>query len=210
MGRSLSRSTIVWAALLASMTVGGGTLLVLDEPSFARSTDRVLAFPNGPQVGPLEAIWRTRSELDRQRWTHIVIHHSGASHGSAQTITEQHKRRGFQGLGYQFVIGNGRGSADGSLHIGYRWLDQLPGAHTGGPDADYLNRYAIGICLIGDGDRKPPTTAQMHRLIDLVRSLQAELGISSGQVVFHSDVANTSSPGRFFPGAEFRERLDVR
>lgn len=189
------------------MTFSGGLLALLDEPALVRSDTTVLAFPVGPQVDPLESIWQTRQPLDHKRWKYIVIHHSGTLHGSAETLAAHHRELGFRGLGYQFVIGNGRGAADGSLYVGYRWLDQLPGVHTGGQYGDFYNRHAIGICLIGDGDRRPFTEAQMQRLTDLVRMLQREFDIPEDHVLLHRNVALTSDPGRYFSEADFRQRL---
>jgi hypothetical protein len=206
--RGFSRTAIVWSTLIASMTCVGGVMLMLDGSSPARTDSTVLTYPVGPQIDQLETIWNTRRPVDRDRWTHIVIHASGASHGDGASIARDHEARGFRGLGYHFVLGNGRGAPDGSMYIGYRWLDQLPGVHAGGPSADYLNRHSIGICLVGDGDRRQPTEAQMTRLIELVRSLRTEFDIPASGVLLHSQVANTTSPGRFFPAAEFRERLE--
>lgn len=189
------------------MTVVGGALAWIENPTLISSTAPIVSLTNGGNGGQLERIWQTKAPLDRQRWTHIVIDHSGATHGSGDSLTIEHSKRGYQGLGYQFVIGNGSGAEDGSVFVGYRWLEQLPGAHTAGPQGDYLNRRAIGICLIGDGDRKSFTTAQQQRLVDLVRMLQRELEIPDERVLLHRNVAPTSAPGRYFSEARFREQL---
>ncbi|RMD63068.1 MAG: N-acetylmuramoyl-L-alanine amidase, partial [Planctomycetota bacterium] len=93
------------------------------------------------------------------------------------------------------------------LFVGYRWLDQLPGAHAAGPDQDVYNRRWIGICLIGDGDRRPFTPAQLRRLTELLQALQERLGITEDRVLLHRQIAATTSPGRLFPEAEIREAL---
>jgi N-acetyl-anhydromuramyl-L-alanine amidase AmpD len=105
------------------------------------------------------------------------------------------------------VIGNGHGIGDGEVHVGYRWLDQLPGAHVAGPQGDRLNRTSIGICLVGDGHRHEFTQEQMTRLLDLVASLRATLDIPASQVYLHSDVAQVADPGLMFPAAAFREQV---
>ena len=71
----------------------------------------------------------------RRKWTDIVIHHSATRSGSAQSFHEYHQSRGWDGLGYDFVIGNGHGSRDGQVEAGYRWREQKRGAHAlpGGP-----------------------------------------------------------------------------
>ncbi len=203
----LSRTAIVWTSLLFAMTVVGGVLAWVENPTLISSTAPIVSLTNGGSGGQLERIWQTKVSLDRDRWTHIIIDHSASSHGSGDTLTIEHSKRGYQGLGYQFVIGNGRGAEDGSVFVGYRWLEQLPGAHTAGPQGEYLNRHAIGICLIGDGDRRAFTPAQQQRLVDLVRMLQRELEIPDDRVLLHRNVASTSAPGRYFSEALLREQL---
>ena len=204
----LGRPQAVWLSLLASMTLVGGALVALEGPRSPRSDGLALAAPSrAPNAAGIEAIFRTRSGLDRERWARIVIHDSGSHYGSPDTIASMHDARNMRGLGFHFVIGNGTGSGDGELFVGYRWLDQLPGAHAGGPDAEWHNQRSIGICLVGDGDRRTFTSAQVQRLADLVAALSNELGIPPEQVVLHRQIAPTSSPGRLFPEAALRERL---
>lgn len=202
------RAAIVWGALLASMTtVGGGLLLMQGDPA-PRMDGLALAAPLAA-VGatPIEAIFNVKAPVEKGRWDGIVIHHSGAAFGNAKTIAAQHQARKLSGLGYHFVIGNGAGADDGELNVGYRWLEQAPGAHAGGPREDLYNGRYIGICLVGDGDRRPFTKAQMRRLTQLVGALQTRLGIPADHVLLHGDVAETSSPGRLFPIVDFRAGL---
>lgn len=202
------RSHAVWLSLLGAMTAVGGLLLVLED----RPGTPPGAFASSPATGnrssaDLGVIFQTREPILSGRWDGIVIHHSGAAVGSPETIASQHEGKGLKGLGYHFVISNGNGAADGQIHVGYRWDYQLAGAHTGGPKGDYYNRRTIGICLVGDGERRQFTDAQLERLVDLVSDLQKQLNIPSDKVVLHRDVAETSSPGRLFPEAAFRARL---
>lgn len=206
------RTGIVWGALLMAMTSVGGLLLALEDRPAPASNGLALAAPVAAAgATPIEAIFGTRSDLDNDRWDGIVIHHSGARFGSAATIAAEHQARNLHGLGYHFVIGNGAGAEDGQLYVGYRWLDQLPGAHTGGAREDHFNRRYIGICLIGDGDRATFSDAQLGCLAQVVSALCERLDISPEDVLLHRDVAPVRSPGRFFPDAAFRELLaDVR
>lgn len=206
--RGLSRTQVVWASLLAAMTVFGGLLLAIDTPRAAGASGIALA-ASVPAAGApaIEAVLQTRENLQRDRWLRVVIHHSGAAYGSADTIAAEHAARGLQGLGYHFVIGNGQGARDGELFVGARWLDQLPGAHVAGPEAAWNNQHSIGVCLVGDGDRRGFTQAQLARLTELVTMLGRELGIPEDQIVLHRDLAPTTSPGRMFPEASLRARL---
>lgn len=86
-------------------------------------------------------------------------------------------------------------------------MQQKPGAHAAGKSGEWYNLNTIGICVIGDGDRKTFTPEQMTRLVGLVNSLCRELNIPADRVVLHRDIATTTSPGELFPQAWFREQL---
>ncbi len=190
------------------MTCVGGALSLMSGQGIAAlegATLSPLASLSGPST--IESIFRTDAPLERERWTSIVIHHSGSPAGSPASIDEQHRSMGLAGLGYHFVIGNGVGMSDGEIHVGRRWLDQLPGAHVAGPQGDHYNRTSIGICLVGNGDRRRFSDAQIQRLAQLTSSLARELGIPADRVLLHSDLSGARSPGAFFPEARFRELI---
>lgn len=204
----LPRRHVVWASLLASMSGAGGMLLALDDsPGSAAGAPVLAGVERGPATAGMSAIFETKAPIEPGRWTGIVIHHSSSALGSAETLTRQHVARGFRGLGYHFVISNGQGGPDGGVFVGYRWQEQLPGVHVMGPKAEHYNRQTIGICLVGDGERRGFTQVQMERLAELVSALQSRLGIPDGRVVLHREVAPTSSPGRRFPEVAFRQML---
>lgn len=81
----------------------------------------------------------------------IIVHCTATKEGmdvSAKTIDDWHKNRGWQGIGYHFVI-----RLDGTIENG-RPVEQI-GAHVQG-----MNRNSIGIVYAGglDQDRKPKDT----------------------------------------------------
>jgi hypothetical protein len=199
-----SRTQIVWATLGVSMTCVAGALAVLEDRPLPSPT--ALTQMDEAPIRSLDAIFE-RTELDDGRWDGIVIHHSGATTGSPDSLDAQHRELGFRGLGYHFVIGNGFGSTDGEVHVGYRWQQQLPGAHTAGVNSDYYNRRTLGICLVGDGEKRAFSDAQLMALTQLVSELQRELDLPDDHVMLHRDVAPRSGPGRLFPEAAFRARL---
>ncbi|MDX2131925.1 MAG: peptidoglycan recognition family protein [Planctomycetota bacterium] len=207
--RSLSsRTRVVWGALLASMTVVGGGLVMLDTGE--RSTGEGFSLPPlavMASAGGLESILSTPTPIESGRWQAIVIHDSGTLSGSPESLDEQARRLGLRGLGYHFVLGNGSGLRDGQVHVGGRWLRQNPGAHAAGKNADWLNRNAIGICVVGDGERATFTEAQRVRLAQLVEMLMRECQIPADRVYLHREVASTPSPGKFFPEASFRQAI---
>jgi N-acetyl-anhydromuramyl-L-alanine amidase AmpD len=193
------------------MTLGCGLLLALDSRPVPRSDG--LAMPALVAAAPsnfIEAIFKTRvGAIEPGRWQSIVIHHSGQAAGSPASIARDHEAHNLRGLGHHFVIGNGAGMDDGEVHVGYRWLDQLPGAHAAGTNGDWYNLNAISICLVGDGNRRPFTDAQIGRLNQLVEALARELKIPRSQIVLHSDIAPASDPGVLFPAARFQQTLDA-
>ena len=204
--RPIKRSHVVWASLLASMTGVGGLLLASEgNPRPGELPPAVeLTRADAASVGD---VLNTPAPLDHQRWQGIVIHHSGAVSGSADSIARGHEEQGLRGLGHHFVISNGRGAPDGEITVGYRWSEQLPGAHALGPDAEWYNLHTISICLVGDGDQRGFSELQLQRLVELVATLQHEFGLKPDQIVLHRDIAPTSGPGRLFPEAAFRARL---
>ena len=107
------------------------------------------------------------------RWDCIVIHHSACEIGGARRFAAWHRARGWDELGYHFVIGNGSDTPDGRVEIGPRWAEQKHGAHCKTSD-EYYNEHGIGICLVGNFDRHRPSAAQTRSLVRLVRFLSRE------------------------------------
>lgn len=126
--------------------------------------------------------------------TNVIIHCSDSSWGNAAVITKWHVcERGFDTIGYHYVILNGRLSPfklhsyfDGHLETG-RPLDDdkdfeldEKGAHAFGYN------IAVGICLIGLSGTF--TEAQMRCLAHLIRTLRGQFGELN--IMQHSDVDN--------------------
>jgi len=128
-------------------------------------------------------------------WRYIVIHHSDTPTGSAAKFDAAHKAKGWDELGYHFVIGNGTETGDGQVEVGPRWPKQKWGAHAKTPDNRY-NDYGIGICLVGNFDDTRPTSAQMKSLAKLTAYLMKTYKISPNNVVGHGDTKPTDCPGR--------------
>ena len=194
------------------MTLAFAVLGPLRPGSAVASGRAVTPLPMVRVASPagLEAVLETRAPLAEEQWDAIVIHHSGSPADSPVSLDEQHKQIGLRGLGYHFVVGNGVRMGDGEVHVAYRWLDQLPGAHVAGAAGTEMNRRAIGICLVGDGDRRAFSDTQIRRVMQLVTLLRERAGISAERVYLHRDLATTTSPGRYFPEAQFDELLSVR
>ena len=203
---SRARTKVVWCALAGAMTAGVGLLSLLDPGSPART--------GGVSLSPLmavsgtrgvEAVLQTRNPIEDGRWTSIVLVHSGSPVGSPAAIEESHRAVGYDGLGFHFVVGNGAGMSEGQIHVGYRWMDQLDGAQLAGLAGS--SKGIVEVCLVGDGDRRPFGKEQLLRAAQLVSTLADNLGIPPESVVLHQDLAQTSSPGRFFPRQAFEQLL---
>jgi hypothetical protein len=166
-----------------------------------------------PTNHPMEPITRTnpwKPDATLRDWNYIVLHHTAADQGSLESIHEEHLKRKdkngkhWLGIGYHFVIGNGKGMPDGEIEPTFRWRQQLQGAHAGVPD---YNQHGIGIVLIGNFENEPPTEAQTAATKRLVGILKREYGIADSKVVGHGDVKATECPGKLFPMSDVRDSI---
>ncbi len=163
--------------------------------------------------GNIPSAWIPPARLEIPgRWQAIVIHHSAEDFGDARSYNLAHKERGWDGLGYDFVIDNGNnkdGKPDGCVEVGYRWRQQLVGAHCRArpDDNNYWNKHSIGICLVGNFQKHPPTEAQWRSLVKLIHFLQRRYHIPTSKIVGHRDIKPTACPGKYFSFAELRRRL---
>ena len=177
---------------------------IIIAPAFEPTTPEPVIVPETP---PAEPVKNSESEWDvsiTNKWTHIVIHHSATKSGNAAQFDKIHRLRGWDGLGYHFVIGNGDGSPEGKIEVGPRWKNQIRGAHAG---VAYYNKYGIGICLVGNFEETSPDRAQIDALVKLIRWLQIKCDIPAKNVIGHRDVKSTLCPGKYFPMREVKERI---
>ena len=119
----------------------------------------------------------------------IIVHCSATPEGKNFTVKQIdacHRQRGFNGIGYHFVI-----YLDGSIHVG-RALAKA-GAHCKG-----YNAHSIGVCYIGGvaTDGKTPkdtrTDAQKASLVKLITELRQQFPNAS--VHGHREFANKACP----------------
>ncbi len=144
-----------------------------------------------------EKAWDVPRGASARAWRYIVVHHSGTDEGSAAAFDRYHRNvKGWKDLAYHFVIGNGRGTADGAVEVGPRWKGQRAGAHAG---VQEYNVRGIGICLVGNFEKSVPTKKQRESFAKLVRFLMKRFSIRPADVKRHSDVVQTKCPGKRFP-----------
>lgn len=198
------RTCIVLGSLLGAMTLASGLLFLLEPGPVLSTTDISLTAIDQPG-SPQEELFNVLRPLSN--WSAVVVHGTGTTEGSADALHAAHVKLGYGGLGYHFVIHNGRGGADGEVVPSPRWRNQYAGNYCRGADADWFNKHGVGICLVGDFDRHPPTDAQKQALIGLVRRLQDKLMIPSERVVLPSDGPWSVTEARFFPVAAVRREL---
>jgi N-acetyl-anhydromuramyl-L-alanine amidase AmpD len=135
-------------------------------------------------------------------WRYIVLHHSATSGGNYDQIDVEHRKvLGLDGCGYHFVIGNGTGSGDGQIEVAQRWTNQKQGVHCRNARTHEVDEYGIGICLVGDLDRRPPTPRQIAAAQALIAHLSQRYAIAQGRIESHAHVASTTTvcPGKYFP-----------
>ena len=156
-----------------------------------------------PQLAGIPREWIPNA-TKRDGWKWIVIHHSATPSGGAKAFDKMHKAKGWDELGYHFVVGNGTDTADGQIEVGPRWPKQKWGAHAKTPD-NRFNNYGIGICLVGNFDVERPTKAQIQSLSKLVAYLMVTYHIPADHVLGHGQTKATDCPGRNVHIAEIRQ-----
>ena len=149
-----------------------------------------------------------RAEEPTRDWNWIVIHHSASDAGGAVIFDQWHRKRGWDELGYHFVINNGDGRPDGEVEVGSRWFKQKQGAHAKSASGQY-NQRGIGICLVGNFEKNQPTPAQRAALLKLTNYLAREFAIPSARIIGHRDVNSTTlCPGVNMNLALLRHEVD--
>ena len=146
-----------------------------------------------------------------KKWKAIIIHHSATETGNAAIFDRMHREeKHWDGVGYDFVIGNGTNSGNGEVEVTFRWRRQIAGAHCGGTADNWANEDAVGICLVGNFDYGVPSARQMQSLVELVRFLQQRYSIPMNRIYGHKDTPGarvTDCPGSQFPMARLKSML---
>lgn len=204
----------VLAVLFAAGCQQGGANRVVEvlpdpllRPSHRPAPPKQPPTPEKPRVarGPHDG-WVPAGGISK-RWQCIVIHHSANDRDTPDGMADWHVQRGWDELGYHFVIGNGVRYPDGQVHVGSRWPKQKTGAHCKVP-GNYYNEHGIGICLIGNLNRHGPSARQMQALTELVAFLMVRCNIPAERVYTHGGVTRkTECPGRHFSLSEIRRRV---
>jgi len=187
-------------AATSPLATSATTITPIPAPSFdgpnvlpksaagSAKTQASVSAPSGPGA------WRPK--VAPRDWQYIVIHHSATPSGSMAFFDKEHKAKGWDGVGYHFVIGNGTETGDGQVEVTPRWPMQKWGAHAKTLD-NRFNEHGIGICLVGNFDVERPSPKQMQNLSRLVAFLMQTYHIPPQNVVGHRDTKPTDCPGRY-------------
>lgn len=135
-----------------------------------------------------EPRWDVHSLHNIRKATEYIIIHCSAGRDSFCTIDihHDHQAKGWDGIGYQYVI-----NRDGTVSLG-RDLFQV-GAHT-----RTFNDKSIGICLIGgvESDGVTPvnnfTEEQIYAMQELVR--RSKVIFPEAEIVGHNDLSDKACP----------------
>lgn len=135
----------------------------------------------------------------------IIVHCSASAFGDADLIDRWHKERGWRGIGYHWVIGNGH--PDSSAHFDVEFDgkiekgrdESLIGAHCYRHNSD-----SIGVCLISAGEI---TEMQYDALDMLLNEAQNRHDIPMEMIFGHADF-DKGKP--YCPGFDVREWLKKR
>lgn len=202
-----NRKAVLWGIYGSFLILSG---CICSEEPMPRITYEEPSVPKIRAPKQASTGWKAKSVGERN-WTAIIIHHSATKYGNSAIFDGWHKDKGWDGVGYDFVIGNGTNSGDGVVEETFRWREQREGAHTGGTPNNWANEEGIGICLVGDFNQKGPTKKQMDALVNLVRPLQKKYGISKSRVFGHGTTPgrghDTDCPGNNFPMSKFKSML---
>lgn len=146
----------------------------------------------------------TRLTPLRGGWSRITIHHSAeeSSDGKGGSVEDSaHTLRLIQkfhmedpghrwgDIGYHFLIDSGGRIFEGR---DLKWQ----GAHAGGKDGAN-NVQNIGICMLGDFSRRPPTPAALKSLELLVADLRSRFPIAANRLFAHTEFTGSECPGPF-------------
>ena len=129
-----------------------------------------------------------KTKTTKRTINEIIVHCTATREGQEITVTQidkWHKKRGFKGIGYHFVV-----YLDGSVHTG-RDIDAV-GAHC-----TNHNKNSVGVCYVGGLDKEGKakdtrTEAQKKALLDLLK--QFRLDYPEVKIHGHNTFSNKKCP----------------
>ncbi len=163
------------------------------------------------------------------RWKGIIIHHSDTMDDAGRSDWEGIRKfhMSWRHNGESIPFAKVRGMVEKGLHVEAPWRDI--GYHFGiekvngvyavqigrplsevGAHCMSKNLTHIGICLLGDYDKVPPTDEQYNILATLCLDKMIQFpGITLKTVEPHSRYSNKTCPGSKFDFAYFQNQIRV-
>lgn len=138
----------------------------------------------------------------------IILHCSALGYGNAKQIDGWHRKKGWDGIGYHYVVCNGLTEfngeydvkLDGKIETG-RPLER-PGAHCEGNNYD-----SIGVCLIG---KDKFTHLQIESLLTIIERMRERFGKIA--IYGHYEMKSGIKQGKTCPNidmVEFRKEWSL-
>jgi len=131
----------------------------------------------------------------------IILHCSDSDFGDAATIDRWHRERGWDGIGYHYVILNGQIASDVFLDSKVGAVEEGRPVSQDGAHCRGYNKTSIGICMIGKGQIK-------HRVIqsalDLCMDLSSHYSIDVEDVIGHYETTSGKKQGKTCPDIDMR------
>ena len=185
-----SRTIKTLSALLAAMTVGVFTLMLMETEPYQPPVSLAAVEASNAQAS---VITDTDAPIQAHRWRSIVVHATGAE--GLDVVQQCH-----------FVI---TPDPDGEPTVASTalWRAQQAGRQTRRLGQEF-NSASIGVCLVGDFSTDPPTGKQFNELMALVKDLQKSFHVDHDRVYLVRDIDPLSrSPGGAFPARAFEQHL---
>ncbi len=189
-----SRTIKVLGALLAAMTVGSLTLMLLEPQPLQGTASQQLAAVSADdeQTALAAALRATDVPLRARRWESIVVHAEPAA------------ARDLERTCHFLLDMTARGPR---LRRTPLWNAQRSGGHVRIAGEEF-DDSSIGICLKGEFAASAPPAELLRALANLTRQLQRDCQIPAEKVYLYRQLDyRTSSPGRGFPERRFDEAL---
>ncbi len=152
------------------------------------------------------AAWTTTA-LDLKNGTPIngvsklTIHHSGDGKAFTpataadvarhlQIVLQAHLQRGMVDIGYHFAV-------DPQGRVWQLRSLKYEGQHVRiGANGVHNNEHNVGVVALGDFNIQAVPTAQLNRLLELVRQIRAKYALKPAAVFMHGEIVQTDCPGK--------------
>ncbi|MCX8194109.1 MAG: peptidoglycan recognition protein family protein [Candidatus Pacearchaeota archaeon] len=125
---------------------------------------------------------------------YLIIHHTN-NNKNVEEIRQQHKARGFEDIGYHFLI-----DKKGNLIKGRNV--KFVGAHT-----LHYNKNSLGIALIGNFNKEKPTRKQIQTLIRFLKEKIKQYDLKINSIKGHCNFNKKSCPGKNLNLKKIKQQL---